>query len=319
MFFNNKDSQNETHHLQERWVNARRVQAKKAVSLSFFATLLMSGAVSAGTLYDKEDNNSKANQTGVFHEGNARLEVDGYVSNTDKVDLYSIKDEGNSNKIDWRFSPKNDAMGMYVYKDVNRNKILDSSDTFLFALSKKDRYKQFYSFNGSMYIVKILNKFAPGQNYYGMSAAAPRTVKLNVISAKSYGRFDGMFRFGRKNSSKPDFYVKTRINYGSSRKSKTVGNNNTPVFNHKHTKTLYPYGGIIPLSIDLYDSDRSSRDDQADIHPKVKLKRLDLVYDLVRNQIRTDDGRVLGKPGQAITVRGIGLRRSIASVTFVVR
>ena len=59
MFFNNKDLQNETHHLQERWVNARRVQAKKAVSLSFFATLLISGAVSAGTLRDVENNSSK--------------------------------------------------------------------------------------------------------------------------------------------------------------------------------------------------------------------------------------------------------------------
>ncbi len=40
--------------------------------------------------------------------------------------------------------------------------------------------------------------------------------------------------------------------------------------------------------------------------------------DLVRNQIRTNTGEVLGKPGQAITVRGIGIKL-IASVTFVVR
>jgi len=319
MFLNNKDSQNEIHHLQGQWVNTLRVQAKKAVSLSFFATLLMSGAVSAGTLYDKEDNSSKANQTGVFHEGNARLEAQGYVSNTDKVDLYSIKDDGTSNEINWGFYPNSDSTSMYVYKDVNRNKKHDSSDTFLFSLSKKQNKKDFYSYKGSMYIVMIHNKSAPGQNYYVMNANAPKTVKLNVISAKSYGKFDGRIRFGSKNSSKPDFYVKTRINFGSSHKSRTVGNNNTPVFNHKHTKTLYPFGGIIPLSIDLYDSDRSSRDDQANIHPtRAELKRLDLVYDLVRNQIRTDTGKVLGKPGQAITVKGYGVK-SLASVTFIVR
>ena len=261
----------------------------------------------------------KANQTGVFHKGNARVTAQGHVSNADKVDLYSIKDDGTSNKINWGFYPSSNATSMYVYKDVNRNKKHDSSDTFLFSLTKKEYKKDFYSYMGSMYIVMIHNKSAPGQNDYTMYANTPKTVKLNVISAKSYGKFDGRIRFGSKNSRKPDFYVKTRINHGSSRKSKTVGNNNTPVFNHKHTGTLYPFGGIIPLSIDLYDSDRSSRDDQANIHPDYDKKRLDLVYDLVRNQIRTNTGEVLGKPGQAITVRGIGLARSIASVTFVVR
>ncbi len=320
MFFNNKDSQNETHHLQERWVNARRVQAKKAISLSFFATLLVSGAVSAGTLYDKEDNSRDANQVGIFQKGNARIEAHGYVSNTDKIDLYSIKNYESSKTIDWSFYPKTDAMRMYVYKDLNFNQIVDSSDTFLFGLSKKNMSKSVYSSYGSNYVAMIHNTSAPGQNSYSMYVNSPMTVRLNVISAKSYGKFDGVALggFGRKSSSKPDFYVKTRINNGSNLKSRTVGNNNTPVFNHRHTGTLSPFGGIVPLSIDLYDSDRGSRDDRADIHPDYAKKRLDLVYDLIRNQIRTDDGRVLGKPGQAITVKGIGPKAQ-ASVTFVVR
>lgn len=314
MFFNNKDSHNEFHHPnQGQRINAYKIQAKNAVALSLFTTLLISGAASAGTMGDYENNNSTANQTGVFYGANAVLNVNGTVSNTDTTDLYSIKDEGSLNKIDWSFHSNSNATRMYVFKDVNRNKKYDSSDAILFHMSNKENYKSYYSFKGAMYVVMVARgSTASGQKHYYMNASSPKTVKLNVISAKNYGKFDN-------GNNKPDFYVKTQIYHFRRLKSKTIGNNNTPVFNHVHEETHYPERGFIPFSIDLYDSDGRSKDDQADIHPNPKLKRLDLVYDLYRNQIKTDDGRVLGKPGQAITVKGDRPGNSQASVTFIVR
>ncbi|MEE9356105.1 MAG: C2 domain-containing protein, partial [Methylococcaceae bacterium] len=197
---------------------------------------------------------------------------------------------------------------LYVWEDRNKNKQIDNSDRYLFAVSSGKKSIKI-SDKGTQYLARVYGK-AGG---YAISAITKKTVKLNVISAKNYGKFDG----GRNN--KPDFYVKTQIYRSKRHQSKTIGNNDNPVFNHRHQETYSPKNGLVPLSIDLYDSDRFSKDDQADIHPSPKFKRLDLVYDLYHKQIKTNDGRVLGKPGQAITVKGDRPGNSQASVTFVVR
>ena len=112
--------------------------------------------------------------------------------------------------------------------------------------------------------------------------------------------------------------MKTRIGvYGA--RSKTIPNDYTPVFNHYQQASINPVdGGVYPFSIDLYDSDFGSKDDHADINPSPNKKRLDLVYDVQANQIRTDDGRGIGRPGKAITVKGNPGKHQ-ASVTFILR
>jgi hypothetical protein len=344
MFFNNKDSQNEIHHLNQAttleisesspldaiFSNTRskpsstynpfnlpgiikmKHQAKNAVALSLLSSLLMMGGTAEANinvLTDIENNDSKANKTGFLFENNSRVLMLGSLSQTDKADTFSIVNYGgHDGTIEWSFTDVNTGKNMQVWEDTNKNKKIDNSDRYLFAVSSGNKRIKI-SDKGTQYLARVYGKAGD----YVMNAVVYKTVKLNVISAKNYGKFDG----GRNN--KPDFYVKTQIYRSKRHQSKTIGNNNNPVFNHRHQETYSPYNGLVPLSIDLYDSDRFSKDDQADIHPNPKSKRLDLVYDLLHKQIRTDDGRVLGKPGQAITVKGDRPGNSQASVTFIVR
>ena len=346
MFFNNKDLQNEIHHLNQATtleiseisqldaifsktgsetsstfnpfnlseMFKMKQHAKNAVALSLLSSLLMMGGTAEAnttTLKDIENNNYKANQTGALYEYNSKVYVNGQLTNTDKADNFSIVNYGgHDGTIEWFFNSFNghSKQNLYVWEDRNKNKQIDNSDRYLFAVSSgKTSIK--IADKGTQYLARVYGKAGS----YAISAITKKTVRLNVISAKNYGKFDG----GRNN--KPDFYVKTQIYRTKRHQSKTIGNNNNPVFNHRHQETYSPINGLVPLSIDLYDSDRFSRDDQADIHPSPKFKRLDLVYDLLRKQIKTNDGRVLGKPGQAITVKGDRPGNSQASVTFVVR
>ena len=348
MFFNNKDSQNEIHHLNQDttleisesspldaiFSNTRskpssshnsfnlarfftvKQQTKSAIALSLLSTLVMSSSAQADTLKDYEPfNNYKPyGQSGTLSTSNSFINMIGSVGKADRQDYYSIRNMGgNDGKINWSLHYGNKYSFLSVYEDVNKNKLHDAPDRFLFNLYP-NKHKSIDTSIGTYYLARMWGSSNSSGNYYA-AAGVQKTVKLNVISAKNYGKFDGR-------NNKPDFYVKTQVwKVFKRHQSKTIANNNNPVFNHHHQETYFPRNndGLIPLSIDLYDSDRFSKDDQADIHPNPKLKRLDLVYDLVRNQIRTDDGRVLGKPGRAITVKGDRPGNSQASVTFIVR
>ena len=204
---------------------------------------------------------------------------------------------------------------MDVYNDVNKNGILEASDPFLFRIDQWGT-KTISSSKGRKYLAKVWTNHHATNNYqnYSITISTPKTLKLSVISAETYQNFDltGFI------STPPDFYVKTRIGvYGA--RSKTVVNNYTAVFNHYQQASINPVDGVYPFSIDLYDSDYGSSDDQADIHPNIKNQRLDLVYDARLNQIRTVDGRVLGRPGKAITVGGNYGGKKTAWVTFILR
>ncbi len=353
MFFNNKDSHNEVHPLNQAVTleisenspldaifsktgsetsstynsfNLMRFskikhQAKNAIALSLLATfLMMGGTVEAGlTLNDVGNNNDIATAYGSVHPYNSSVIANGHVSKNDQRDVYSFIDSGaHEGTIQWYLNSISKILSMDVYEDVNRNRILDSSDRFLFRIDQWGS-RSMSSSKGTRYLAKVWTNHHATYKYqnYSITFHAPKTLRLSVISARTGQKFDpvGFFTYG---TVRPDFYVKTRIGpYGA--RSKTVANNYSPVFNHYQQVSISPVNGVYPFSIDLYDSDYGSKDDQADIHPSLNKQKLDLVYDVSLNQIRTDDGRVLGQPGRAITVKGNYGGRKKAYVTFILR
>ncbi len=353
MFFNNKDSQNEIHHLNQdttleisenspldaifsktgsepsstynpfnlmRFYKIKH-QAKNAIALSLLSTFLMIGGTveAAQTLNDVENNNVRANRFGAVSAYNSSVTIKGRVSKNDQKDVYGLIDSRTyDGRMRWFLNSLSKILSMDVYKDVNKNGILEASDPFLFRLDKWG-LKTIWSPKGTRYLAKVWTNHHATNNYQNFSIyiSTPKTLKLSVISAKSYGKFDNL-TFSSGKSFRPDFYVKTRIGvYGA--RSKTISNNYTPVFNHYQKATIHPVDGVYPFSIDLYDSDYGSSDDQADIHPNINKQKLDLVYDVSLNQIRTVDGRMLGRPGKAITVGGNYGGRKTGYVTFILR
>ena len=339
MFFNNKDSQNEIHHLNQATTleinesspldaifsktgietfstynpfNLMRFSKikplRKYAALTLLTILLvMSGSANAYylTLYDIEENHPRANQLGRISLKHQTASAVGNLSSVDKNDVFSIKDDGgHAGFIEWHI---NSGANMSVWEDSNNNSTLDKSDRKLFTVKKNEEYKTSNLPAGKSYIANIYG----GIGRYVFSAKVFKTIKLNVFSAKSFRKFDG----GRNN--KPDFYVKTKL-FRKTKQSKVVSNNNIPIFRHNHEATLYTLNGEIKFEISLFDSDRFSKDDQADITPVPNARKLSLIYDYINQEVRTEEGSVLGKAGRYITVRG-DQDNIEAKVTFMIR
>ncbi len=328
MFLNNKDSHNEIHHLNQATtleisenspldaifsktgsetsstfnpfnlseMFKMKQHAKNAVALSLLSSLLMMGGTAEAVqdLKDIENNNLVANQSGYVYANSTMIRASGTVNKNDRTDVYSITDYGTpEGKMEWYiYGPK--IVSMDVYKDINKNKRLDSSDQYLFRVKDLNDTKTVKSTRDTMYIAKVwTNHLATKykENYF-ISVSAPKAIKLHVIAAQNYGKFDN----GRNN--KPDFYVKTGV--GGSRahfKSRVHPNDDTVFFGHFHNAKVYPEQGKVPFQIELWDSDGRSKDDQADINPTRNVRKLSLVYDINKKQI-LKDGQVIGFPGQ---------------------
>ncbi len=348
MFLNNKDSHNEIHHLNQATtleisenspldaifsktgsetsssfnpfnlseMFKMKQHAKNAVALSLLSSLLMMGGTveAAQNLKDIENNNFAANQSGFVYANNSRIHASGTVNKHDMTDLYSITDYGTpEGKMEWSILA-NRIVSMDVYKDVNKNKKLDAFDQYLFRVKDLYDVKTVKSTRDTMYIAKVwTNHLATDyKQHYQVGIGAIKTVKLHVIAAQNYGKFDN----GRNN--KPDFYVKTKIlpqHYPKT--SRVHPNDNTPFFAHFHNVKSYPELGKVPFEIELWDSDGRSKDDQADINPTRNVRKLSLEYDINKKQI-LKDGQVIGFPGRSITLKG-DRKGDQAAISFVIR
>ena len=346
MFFNNKDLQNEIHHLNQATtleiseispldaifsktgsktsstfnpfnlsgIIKMKHHAKDAVALSLLSSLLMMGGTveAAQNLKDIENNNFAANQSGYVYANNSRIHASGTVNKHDMTDVYSITDYGTpEGKMEWSILA-NRIVSMDVYKDVNKNKRLDSSDQYLFRVKDLYDVKTVKSTRDTMYIAKVwTNHLATDhKQHYQVGIGAIKTVKLHVIAAQNYGKFDN----GRNN--KPDFYVKTKVGSRLAY-SRVHPNDDTVFFGHFHNATSSPEQGKVPFEIELWDSDGRSKDDQADINPTRNVRKLSLEYDINKKQI-LKDGQVIGFPGRSITLKG-DRKGDQAAISFVIR
>lgn len=286
-----------------------------SIALPLLATLVMvstAATANSAPLPDIEDNNTRANRTGVLYAANSDVSAIGNLIGTDYTDVYSIKNlGGNDGILEWNIYSTDNNAKLYVWEDINKNKRIDSSDSYLFSTGNY-KQKDINSPKDTWYLAQIVRFSYKGDvGFYQMGVKAFKTVKLNVISAKNYGKFDN-------GNNKPDFYVKTKIGHNKSQ-SKVFPNNDRPVFNHFHQATLYPQRGYVPFEIQVWDSDGSRRkDDQADINPTPNVRTLPLVLDLYRKQVQTPNGTVLGPVGRAITVKGDRPGDQVA-VTFTIR
>ncbi|MBE9029027.1 hypothetical protein IQ266_04530 [filamentous cyanobacterium LEGE 11480] len=136
-----------------------------------------------------------------------------------------------------------------------------------------------------------------------------RRVILTIISASTKRRFDLGFPGTKK--SRADFYVKVDVNGKQALKTKTVKNNNRPVFNKTLVTTLPVTTQSIKYKIRLLDSD-IGRDDKANISPKnsgnlLGSKHLIFRYRPATGRVSLATGHPIGRRGQAITVKGHGV------------
>ena len=229
MFFNNKDSQDEIHHLNQATtleisenspldaifsktgsetsssfnpfnlsgIIKMKHHAKNAVALSLLSSFLMMGGTAEAntrTLKDIEPNNVYSNQNGHLHEPRSSAIFNGHVSKNDRVDVYSISDFGtHEGRMHWYLYSQSRILSMDVYNDVNENRRLDASDPFLFRIDQWG-VKTISSSKGRKYLAKVWTNHHATNNYqnYSITVSTPKTLKLNIISASSpyYKRFD---------------------------------------------------------------------------------------------------------------------------------
>jgi hypothetical protein len=101
-----------------------------------------------------------------------------------------------------------------------------------------------------------------------------------------------------------DFYARVRIDGATFAKSKHVDNSM-----RRRPNWIFGLGFAsssdrrIPIRLEIWDHDSSSKDDMCDLNPKKGKKRVDFVYNTATGQITGD---VSGRKNAKITVRGSG-------------
>lgn len=270
---------------------ARRLLATCAVALPLLTAL---GSAEADTLRDTENNNVKANQSTSMYVGNMFTNVKGTLGISDSRDLYSFTDSGTPRgEFDVYWQKVSGNSSLEIYKDLNKNKRLDSSDRLVSKLTRGSEGVTIWSAPNMMFLVVPKYVGGPRTSKYSFHVSVPTQVKLTVHKARSFGKFD--------NGDPGDFYVTTTLRHLNPKKSKVIQNDDTPSFNHSHIATAHET--VVPFEIDLIDKDskgrfsRRNQDDRADINPSPKAKKLSLTYNLISHQVRTSDGKYVGTSG----------------------
>ncbi len=151
---------------------------RKSCTLLATGVLTLSMLASINTaqanLQDVENNDNKANQSGVLNTGNQIVNAQGELSPTDKTDTYSILDQGTlSRRITWFIQGTGTVLQVLV--DTNKNGRYDPSDYFLFYINN-GKSKTIRTSKGKMYLA-IATKTSTNKADY-------------IISATSFGESD---------------------------------------------------------------------------------------------------------------------------------
>ena len=146
---------------------------RKSCTLLATGVLTLSMLASINTaqanLQDVENNDNKANQSGVLNTGNQIVNAQGELSPTDKTDTYSILDQGTlSRRITWFIQGTGTVLQVLV--DTNKNGRYDPSDYFLFYINN-GKSKTIRTSKGKMYLA-IATKTSTNKADYIISATS---------------------------------------------------------------------------------------------------------------------------------------------------
>lgn len=161
------------------------------------------------------------------------------------------------------------------------------------------------SLQAGSYRLRLEGQSSNGFTSYQANIVTPkptsRTIILNIDKAEALDTFDS----GTSTQRKADFYVQSRINGTSKPKTKVIGNNNTPTFNHRVTQTVPVNLDVIPLTVVLRDEDRLSKDDLADINPSSKNRGINIKYFPATGKIvNGSDNTVINTGSSFFTIQG---------------
>ncbi|MBE9029011.1 hypothetical protein IQ266_04445 [filamentous cyanobacterium LEGE 11480] len=268
--------------------------------LQLFAPLPSKAATFTRIIRDREPNNIQAN-TGTVVVDQA-LSISGQLSNRQDSDLYAFTVNGAAQSLVITSGNNSARLSYAVLEDTNNNGRRDFSDRVVLLTSAGNNTQRQLNIQGKTRL--LFQVFGNSRN----SAAAysfrllPQKqrrdsqvgIEIRGANVKTSESFDNRtFSGGR--SARADFYVKVNLDRRRLLKTRTIKNNDFPIFNQSAFRKIPGTQGEVKFEITMMDDD-FGRDDQADISPG-SARTFKVRYLIATGEIVGPDNQVLGQMG----------------------